>query len=111
MLISAMSRRAILLGLVFSILLPAGAVLAAGPGQQGRPLIPSEFLIETIRQMDALRLQENRRRLFEGELVCRRQPDACEPLVTIEEHPDLRKDLDKVFVPSEPRRQPIEDLR
>ena len=96
--------------MVFSILLPAGAVLAAGPGQ-GRPLIPSEFLIETIRQMDALRLQENRRRLFEGELVCRRQPNACEPLVTIEEHPDLRKDLDRVFVPSESRRQAIEDLR
>ena len=106
-----MSRRAALVGIVFSILLPAGAGLAAGPGQQGRPLIPSEFLIEALRQNDALRLQENRRRMFEGELVCRRQPNACEPLVTIEEHPDLRKDFDKVFVPSESRRQPIEDSR
>lgn len=105
-----MSRCATLLGIVFSILFPAGAVLAAGPGQ-GRPLIPSEFLIETLRQMDALRLQENRTRLFEGELVCRRQPNACEPLMTIEERPDLLKDLDKVFVPVEPRRQPIEEIR
>ena len=105
-----MSRRVALLGVVFSILFPAGAVLAAGPGH-GRPLIPSEFLIEALRQNDALRLQENRRRMFEGELVCRRQPDACEPLVTIEEHPDLRKDFDKVYVPSESRRQPIEDSR
>ena len=99
-----------LLGMIFSILFPAGAILAAGPGH-GRPLIPSEFLIETLRQSDALRLQENRRRLFEGELVCRRQPNACEPLVTIEEHPDLLKDLDKVFVPVEPRLQTIERLR
>ena len=106
-----MSRRATLWGVVFSILFPACDALAAGPGQQGRPLIPSEFLIEALRQNDALRLQENRRRLFEGELVCRRQPNACEPLVTIEEHPDLRKDFDKVFVPSESRRQPIEDSR
>ena len=105
-----MRQRVTLLGMVFSILFPAGAAFAAGPGH-GRPLIPSEFLIEAIRQNDALRLQENRRRLFEGELVCRRQPNVCEPLVTIEEHPDLRKDLDKVFVPSESRRQPVEDLR
>ena len=105
-----MSRRAALLGIVFSILFPACDVLAAGPGH-GRPLIPSEFLIETLRQADALRLQENRRWLFEGELVCRRQPNACEPLVTIEKHPDLRKDLDKVFVPVEPKRLPLEDLR
>jgi hypothetical protein len=96
--------------MVFSLLFPTGAVLAAGPGH-GRPLIPSEFLIETLRQFDALRLHENRRRLFEGELVCRRQPNACEPLVTIEEHPDLLKDLDKVFVPFEPKRQPIEEIR
>ena len=95
---------------MFSILFPAGAVLAAGPGH-GRPLIPSEFLIEALRQADALRLQENRIRLFEGELVCRRQPSACEPLVMIEEHPDLRKDLDKVLVPVEPKRLPLEDLR
>jgi hypothetical protein len=105
-----MSRRVTLLGVVFSILFPAGAVLAEGPGH-GRPLIPSEFLIETLRQIDALRLQENRRLLFEGELVCRRQPNACEPLVTIQEHPDLRKDLDKVLVPSESARPPIEGLR
>ena len=105
-----MRQQAILLGIVFSVLFPAGAVLAAGPGN-GRPLIPSEFLIEALRQNDALRLQENRRRLFEGELVCRRQPNACEPLVTIEVHPDLLKDLDKVFVPFEPKRQPIEGLR
>lgn len=105
-----MSRRCALLGVVFNILFQAGAVLAAGPGQE-RPLIPSEFLIETIRQADALRLQENRTRLFEGELVCRRLPDACEPLVTIEKRPDLLKDLDKVFMPSEPNRQPTEDLR
>ena len=105
-----MKWRAALLGFVFSVLFTVCGALAAGPGH-GRPLIPSEFLIETLRQIDALRLQENRRRLFEGELVCRRQPNACEPLVTIEEHPDLRKDFDKVFVPSESRRQPIEDSR
>ncbi len=105
-----MSRRASLLAIVFTILLPMCDVFAAGPGH-GRPLIPSEFLIETLRQIDALRLQENRRRLFEGELVCRRQPKACEPLVTIEGRPDLLRDLDKVFVPSEPTRPPIEELR
>ena len=105
-----MSRRATLLGIAFSILFPACDALAAGPGN-GRPLIPSEFLIATIRQFDALRLQEDRRRLFEGELVCRRRPNACEPLVTIERRPDLFKDLDRVFVPVEPDRPPIEDRR
>lgn len=108
-----MSRRGALFGIVFSVLFPVCDVLAAGPGH-GRSLVPSEFLIETLRQIDALQLQENRRRLFEGELVCRRQPDACEPLVTIEGRPDLLKDLDKVFVPSEPAepaRPPVEDLR
>jgi len=73
--------------------------------------MPSEILIETLRQDDALRLQENRKRLFESEEACRRQPGLCEPLVTIEGRPDLQKDLDKVFVPAEPRHLPIEGLR
>ena len=105
-----MRRHTTLLGILLSILVLTCDVLAAGPGNR-RPLVPSEFLIEILRQDDTLRLRENRRRLFEGELVCRRQPNACEPLVTIEGRPDLQKNLDRIFVPSEPTSQPIEGLR
>ena len=105
-----MSRRAFLSGVAVAIVLPLCHCFAAGP-EEGRPRVPSEVLIETIRQDDALRLQEDRRRSFEDELGCRRQPDACEPPMRIEERPGLKKDLDEEHVPSEPKRPPVEELR